>query len=149
MFDANFVQRYERHALAGRANCQHACRKQLPETGRPGSASLSHYHSSRKLARSERGPLLSRSFRPTTPLITPGAEVMFMPGFAQFGWLNTLNALISGRRLSRSHRRMYFASETCVIAEPGPMTTPLAALPNEPRAGAANAEASNQRETVR
>jgi hypothetical protein len=43
------------------------------------------YHSSRKLARRVLGPLLSRSFLPTTPLITPGAEVMFIPGFAQFG----------------------------------------------------------------
>jgi hypothetical protein len=43
------------------------------------------YHSTRREARKDRGPMLSMSFLPTMPLITPGADVMFVPGFAQLG----------------------------------------------------------------
>src|SRR3989442_13155771 len=89
--------------------------------------------------------MLSRSFLPTVALITPGADVMLVPGFAQFGWLKTLNALNSGRSLRRSCKVMYLATEICRTAEPGPMITPFADVPYEPRAGGVKAAASNQR----
>src|SRR3954464_10948618 len=43
---------------------------------------------------------------------------------------------------------MYFARDTCVTAELGPLMTPFAELPNEPRVGAAKAPASNHDESV-
>ena len=93
--------------------------------------------------------MLSRSFLPTTPRITPGAERMFVLGLAQFGWFKTLNAVISGRSRTRSQILMYLASETCHTDEPGPTMTPRPEVPKEPGVGGPNTEASNQRETER
>lgn len=43
------------------------------------------YHSNLRLARNVLGPMLSRSLRPTIAEITPGADVIFVLGLAQFG----------------------------------------------------------------
>src|SRR5262245_60771867 len=60
-----------------------------------------------------------------------------------------LKAAICSRKRIRSCKLMCLAMETCKTAARGPIITPLADVPNEPRTGAEKAVASNHRFTLR
>src|SRR5207247_5875818 len=80
---------------------------------------------------------------------TWAAELIVTPGFDQFGWLKKFVAVSSQRKRARSPRSKCLAKPMSQRFEPGPLITPLAALPKKPAVGAENAPASNQRSTVR
>src|SRR5207245_898387 len=109
------------------------------------------HHSSRMPMRNDRGPEGSRSDTSPTPLMTPtcASELMFVAGFDQFGWFKKFVAVSSQRSRSRPPRSKCFAKPTSHTSDPGPLMTPLAAVPKEPGVGGPNAVGSNHRLGVR
>src|SRR5438067_12841822 len=74
---------------------------------------------------------------------------MSVEGFAQFGWLKKLFAVISQRSRALSWNRNSLARPAANTLTPGPLMTPLPDVPKCPGCGGTNAFGSNHRSSVR